>query len=65
MHIASAVGTPVVLVLDKRAPETYLPIGEHHRTIYNSEITEIGVEEVYEATRSVLSSGRTASLFAS
>ena len=65
MHIASAVGTPVVLVLDKRAPETYLPIGEHHRTIYNSVITEIGVEEVYEATRSVLSSGRTASLFAS
>jgi len=65
MHIASAVGTPVVLLLDKRAPETYLPLGEHHRTIYNNVITEIPVEEVYEATRSVLASGRTASLFAS
>lgn len=65
MHIASAVGTPVVLLLDKRAPETYLPLGEHHRIIYNNVITEISVEQVYEATRSVLASGRTASLFAS
>jgi len=65
MHIASAVGTPVVLLLDKRAPETYLPLGEHHRTIYNNVISEIALEEVYEATRSVLSSGRTATLFAS
>ena len=65
MHIASAVGTPVVLLLDKRAPETYLPLGEHHRTIYNNVISEIALEEVYDATRSVLASGRTATLFAS
>jgi heptosyltransferase I len=65
MHIASAVGTPVVLLLDKRAPETYLPLGEHHRTIYNNVISEIALEEVYEATRSVLASGRTTTLFAS
>jgi ADP-heptose:LPS heptosyltransferase len=65
MHIASAVGTPVVLLLDKRAPRTYLPLGEHHRTIYNNVISQIAVEEAYEATRSVLSAGRTATLFAS
>jgi len=65
MHIASAVGTPVVLLLDKRAPQTYLPLGEHHRTIYNNLISEIGVEEVYEATRSALARDRTATLFAS
>ena len=64
MHIASAVGTPVVLLLDKRAPESYLPQGDRHRVIYSSVITELAVEEVYEATRSVLASERTADLFA-
>jgi len=65
MHIASAVGTPVVLLLDKRAPESYLPQGDRHRLIYSSVIGDITVEEVYEATRSVLASERTANLFAS
>jgi heptosyltransferase-1 len=65
MHIASAVGTPVVLLLDKRAPESYLPQGDRHRVIYNSVIGDIAVDEVYEATRSVLASERTADLFAS
>jgi ADP-heptose:LPS heptosyltransferase len=65
MHIASAVGTPVVLLLDKRAPESYLPQGDRHRVIYSSVIGDITVEEVYEATRSVLASERSANLFAS
>jgi ADP-heptose:LPS heptosyltransferase len=64
MHIAAAVGTPVVLLLDKRAPESYLPQGETHRIIYNNVIEDIPVDEVYAATRSILASGRTASLFA-
>lgn len=64
MHIASAVGTPVVLLLDKRAPESYLPQGDRHRVIYNSVIGDITVDEVYTATRSILASGRTAALFA-
>jgi ADP-heptose:LPS heptosyltransferase len=65
MHIAAAVGTPVVLLLDKRAPVTYVPLGGRHQTLYNKLITDITVEEVYEAARSALSEGRTASLFAS
>lgn len=65
MHIASAVGTPVVLLLDKRAPASYLPQGDRHQVIYNSVIGDITVEEVYLATRSILASGRTATLFAS
>jgi ADP-heptose:LPS heptosyltransferase len=65
MHVASAVGTPVVLLLDKRAPESYLPQGDRHHVIYNSAIEDISVDEVYEATRSILASGRTAALFAS
>jgi ADP-heptose:LPS heptosyltransferase len=64
MHIAAAVGTPVVLLLDKRAPETYLPLGDQHKNLYKNLVSEIDVEEVYEATRSVLIQGRTASLFA-
>jgi ADP-heptose:LPS heptosyltransferase len=65
MHIAAAVGTPVVLLLDRRAPESYLPLGDHHRVIYSSTIPEIGIDEVYGATRAVLAGGRTATLFAS
>ncbi len=64
MHIASAVGTPVVLLLDMRAPESYLPQGDRHRVIYKSEIGDITVDEVYEATRAVLASERSADLFA-
>ncbi len=64
MHIASAVGTPVVLLLDKRAPTSYLPQGDHHRVIYSNIISDISVDEVYVATRSILASGRTSALFA-
>lgn len=64
MHVAAAVGTPVVLLLDRRAPDSYLPLGTQHRVIYSSTIPEIEVEEVYSATRSVLAAGRTESLFA-
>ena len=63
MHIAAAVGTPVVVVIHRRAPSSYLPIGERHRFISNLEIADITVEEVYTAGRAALSSARSASLF--
>lgn len=65
MHIASAVGTPVVLLLDKRAPKSYLPQGERHQIIYSSVIDDITVDEVYGAARTVLAGNRSATLFAS
>lgn len=65
LHIAAAVGTPIVLLLDQRAPETYVPINEPKQVIYNAVIGEIAVADVYEATRALLAAGRTASLFAS
>jgi heptosyltransferase-1 len=65
MHIASAVGTPVVLLLDKRAPQSYLPQGDRHQIIYSSTIEEVTVEEVYIAARTVLAGTRSTSLFAS
>ena len=65
MHLAAAVGTPVVVLLDKRAPTTYMPLGDHHRTVNGQIISEISVEDAYEVARSVLAAGRTAALFAS
>ncbi|MBA2524640.1 MAG: glycosyltransferase family 9 protein [Pyrinomonadaceae bacterium] len=64
MHIASAVGTPVVLLLDKRAPQSYLPQGDRHQIIYSSVIDDVTVEEVYTAARTVLAGNRSATLFA-
>jgi ADP-heptose:LPS heptosyltransferase len=65
MHLAAAVGAPVVLLLDKRAPESYLPRAPRQRVIYSSTIPEITVEEVYAATRELLAGTRTETLFAS
>ncbi len=65
MHIAAAVGTPVVLLLDKRAPQSYLPQGDRHQIIYSSAIDDVTVEEVYNAARTVLAGNRSATLFAS
>jgi ADP-heptose:LPS heptosyltransferase len=65
MHIAAAVGAPVVLLLDRRAPASYLPLSEPKRVIYSATIPEITVTEVYAATRELLAAGRTETLFAS
>ena len=65
MHIAAAVGTPVVLLLDRRAPETYIPLNEPKHVIYSGTIPEISVTEVYAATRALLAGGRVETLFAS
>jgi len=65
MHIAAAVGSPLVLLLDRRAPESYLPRATRQRVIYSSTIREIRVDEVYAATRELMTSARTETLFAS
>ncbi|MBD0373804.1 MAG: glycosyltransferase family 9 protein [Pyrinomonadaceae bacterium] len=63
MHIAAAVGTSVVLLLDRRAPHTFLPVEGQHRII-QSAIAHITTEEVYGAARELLVTGRTEALFA-
>lgn len=65
LHIAAAVGAPIVLLLDERAPDSYIPLSEPKRVIQRGAISEIEVEEVYEATRALLAAGRVAQLFAS
>jgi ADP-heptose:LPS heptosyltransferase len=64
LHIAAAVGAPVVLLLDERAPASYIPLSEPKRVIQRGAISQIAVEEVYEATRALLTSGRVEQLFA-
>jgi heptosyltransferase I len=63
MHIAAAVGASVVLLLDRRAPHSYLPVEGHHRVI-QCPINEIATEEVYGVARELLAMGRTEALFA-
>ncbi len=66
MHIAAAVGTPIVVLLDRRAPDTYVPLSDPKRIVYSSgAIPEISVADAYAATRELLGASRTASLFAS
>ena len=65
VHIAAAVGVPIVLLLDGRAPDSYIPLSEPKRVICGAAIAEIPVEEVYDATRALLAAGRVETLFAS
>jgi ADP-heptose:LPS heptosyltransferase len=65
MHIAAAVQTSVVALLDGPTPNSFTPIEERYRVIHNRRISEMTTAEVYEATRELLVAGRTATLFAS
>lgn len=64
LHIAAAVGAPFVLLLDSRAPDTYIPLNEVKQIIYGAPIAEIPVDEVYAAARVLLGSGRVEKLLA-
>jgi len=50
IHLGAVVGTPIVLVMDRRAPTTYLPLTEKICVVNNDTIDEIGVAEVLQAT---------------
>lgn len=66
VHIAAAVGTPVVLlIVNLITPYAYLPLANAQRIILRESITAIEVEDVYAATRELLTAGRTSTLFAS
>lgn len=54
MHLGAVVGTSIVLVLDKSAPDTYLPLTEKLRVVQSGTLNEISVEEVFEAARKFL-----------
>ena len=64
MHIAAAVGTPVVTILDRSTPNSFVPIEKHHRLVLGEEIGKITTEAVYAIARELLVSNRMSKLTA-
>ena len=56
MHLAAAVGTPVLLLLGApvRGAYRFGPVGEHHRTISRPTLLQIAAAEVYGLARSMM-----------
>jgi lipopolysaccharide heptosyltransferase II len=62
-HIAAAVGTPVVVILDRPDLNNFVPVGEQNRFIGGPLITEIPVLDVYRAAHELLAISRTDQIF--
>jgi ADP-heptose:LPS heptosyltransferase len=62
-HIAAAVGTPVVVILDQPDLNSFTPLGEQNRFIGGPLITNIPVSDVYRAAHELLAINRTDQLF--
>ena len=58
MHIAAAVGTPVVVIMDRPDPHSFIPLGDRHRLVYGG-VARITPREVYQAALEVLARSRT------
>ncbi len=54
IHLAAMVGTAIVLVMDERAPTTYLPLAEKIKLVNNHSIDEIKTFDVLQAAREML-----------
>lgn len=63
MHLAAAVETPIVLLMDERAPQTYVPLTSSVEVMRNKTIDQITVETVYQAAARLLSAERSSRLF--
>ena len=64
MHIAVAVGTPVVALLDRPTPNSFVPIEDHHRVMYGQTIKEITTDDVYAVARELLTLNRMSKILA-
>lgn len=53
-HLAAIVGVPLVLIMDKRAPTTYLPMAEKLAVVNSASLDEITVDEVFQKTQNFL-----------
>lgn len=58
VHLAAAVGVPVLVVFDRPNPHGFLPIGDHHRVVFGQSITEVRVPDVYKAAHELLALNR-------
>jgi len=62
VHIAAAVGTPLVVIMDRLDPHCFTPVGAEHRLIYGSSVASISVDKVYKAAHELLAINRTENL---
>jgi ADP-heptose:LPS heptosyltransferase len=65
VHIAAAVGAPIVVLIGRPTPHAYIPVANAKRLIFSEGVHTIGVEKVYAATREMLAAERMTTLFAS
>ena len=63
VHVAAAVGTPVIVLFDRPDPHSYTPVGEQHRIIFSPSVANISVAEVYRTAHELLATSRTEILF--
>ena len=63
IHIAAAVGTAVVMLMHRPTPHSFVPLEQHHRTVYGQTVRDLTVEEVYKVTCELLAARRTSALF--
>lgn len=63
LHLAAAVGTSVVMLMDRPTPNSFVPLEQHHRAVYGNKVDELEVSEVYKVTCELLATRRTAALF--
>ena len=53
-HLGAIVGASLVLIMDKRAPKTYLPLTEKICVVNSGTLDEISVEEIFQETQNFL-----------
>jgi ADP-heptose:LPS heptosyltransferase len=64
MHIAAAVGTPVVILMEHHPMfKCYIPPGERHRVVAARAVADIPVEAAYAAAHAAFTTERASSLF--
>lgn len=56
VHLAGCTGVPIVLLMDSRAPVTYLPLADELRVVRNEMIDRLSVDEVDMALNELLES---------
>ena len=64
MHMAVAVGTPVVALLDRPTPNSFVPLESHHRVMLGQTIKDITTDEVYAVVRELLAGNRMSNILA-
>jgi ADP-heptose:LPS heptosyltransferase len=64
-HLAAAVGAPVIVIMDRPTPHSFVPVGDQHRMIYGPEIAKTSVDQVYQAAHELISLNRTDQLLKS